>query len=204
LITGGPSVPSGADPADWTTYHRDDARTGVAPDSGAGAGPGSPRSLAVAWRADLDGSVYGQPLVVANLLYAATEHDTIYALDPASGAVRWSRNIGTPVQRAELPCGNIDPLGITSTMVYDPTNHLVLALAETTGGHHTLFGLDASTGEVRLARAAEPPQGDPIAHQQRAALMLRDGVVYIGYGGLFGDCGRYIGAVVGVPVVGTA
>lgn len=204
LITAGPtSTGGGAEPADWTTYHRDNARTGVAPESGSGAGPSSPSSLTVAWQAPLDGAVYGQPLVVGDLLYAGTEQDTVYALDAASGAVRWSRHLGTPARRDELPCGNIDPLGITSTMVYDPANHLVLAVAETTGGHHTLYGLDATTGEVRLARAAEPPMGDPIAHQQRSALTLLDGVVYIGYGGLFGDCGRYIGSVVGVPVVGS-
>jgi outer membrane protein assembly factor BamB len=206
LITASPAptggTPAGADPADWTTYHRDNARTGVAPDSGPGAGPASPRSLALAWTASLDGAVYGQPLVVGDLLYAATEQDTVYALDPASGAVRWSRHLDTPVARSDLPCGNIDPLGITSTMVYDPANHLVLALAESSGGHHTLYGLDATTGELRLARPAEPPQGALIAHQQRAALTLQDGVVYIAYGGLFGDCGQYIGSVLGVPVVG--
>ncbi|HWB38017.1 MAG TPA: PQQ-binding-like beta-propeller repeat protein, partial [Rugosimonospora sp.] len=163
----------------------------------------SPRSLATAWTAKLDGAVYGQPLLVGDLLYAATENDTVYALDPASGAVRWSRHVGNPVPRADLPCGNIDPLGITSTMVYDPANRLVLALAETTGGHHTLFGLDATTGAVRLSRPAEPPKGNLLAHQQRSALTLLDGTVYVAYGGLFGDCGDYIGSVVAVPVVGS-
>jgi polyvinyl alcohol dehydrogenase (cytochrome) len=197
------SASATAGDGDWTTYHRDNARTGVAPDSGPGAGPGSPRSLSAAWKAKLDGAVFGQPLLVGDLLYAATENNTVYALDPASGTVRWSSHLGTPAPKSSLPCGNIDPLGITSTMVYDPASGLVLALAETQGAHHTLFGLDAKSGEVRLSRAAEPPKGDPAAHQQRSALTLLGGTVYIAYGGLFGDCGEYIGSVVAVPVVGS-
>jgi outer membrane protein assembly factor BamB len=36
----------------------------------------------------------------------------------------------------------------------------------------------------------------PLAHQQRAALALSQGMVYVAYGGLFGDCGNYHGLVV--------
>jgi polyvinyl alcohol dehydrogenase (cytochrome) len=198
------SASAQASDTDWTTYHRDNARTGVAPDSGPGAGPASPRSLAAAWKAKLDGAVYGQPLLVGDLLYAATENDTVYALDAASGTVRWSAHLGTPAPKSDLPCGNIDPLGITSTMVYDPATGLVLALAETKGAHHTLFGLDAKSGSVRLTRPAEPPKGNPAAHQQRSALTLLNGTVFIAYGGLYGDCGQYFGSVVAVPVVGSA
>ena len=159
-------------------------------------------TLRKAWEAKLDGPVYGQPLVVGNLVFAATEGNTVYALRAGSGAVVWSAHLGTPMPRSELPCGNIDPLGITSTMVYDPDTRLVFALAERTGGVHELFGIDAATGSVRLRRPAEPPSGDPIAHQQRSALNLLNGRVYIAYGGLFGDCGNYIGSVVSVPTAG--
>src|SRR5262245_52680725 len=89
---------------DWTTYHRDNARTGAAPDL---APLGTP---AVAWHAQLDGAVYGQPLVVGDRILAATENDTVYSLDAATGAVRWSAHVGEPVRRSSLPCGNIDPL----------------------------------------------------------------------------------------------
>ena len=159
-------------------------------------------SLAKAWETKLDGAVYGQPLVVGDLVFAATENDTVYALQAGTGAVVWSTHLGTPASRSELPCGNIDPLGVTSTMVYDPDTRLVFALAELTGGAHELFGVDAATGAVRLHRPAEPPKGDRIAHQQRSALNLLNGRVYIAYGGLFGDCGNYIGSVVSVPTTG--
>src|SRR5581483_1953147 len=109
-----------------------------------------------------------------------------------------------PVPKSALPCGNIDPLGITSTMAYDPATRLVFALAETTGGGHTLVGLDVGTGEVKLRRVAEPPKGDKLAHQQRSALTVYNGRVFIAYGGLAGDCARYIGSVVGVPTSGDA
>ncbi len=188
--------PAPVGPGDWPTYHHDNARTGAA------AGFPAPSSVAVAWQSKLDGAVYGQPLVIGNRLLAATENDTIYGLDAATGAQLWSQHVGTPVPKSALPCGNIDPLGITGTMAYDPATGLVFALAESTGGVHTLYGLDIVTGAVKLTRVAEPPKGDKIAHQQRSALTVLSGRVYIAYGGLAGDCAQYIGSVVGVPTTG--
>lgn len=193
-----PAPGSGAALADgdWPTYHRDNARSGVAP------GFPAPRALSTAWKATLDGAVYGQPLVIGDTLYAATEHDTVYALAADTGRVHWSVHLGEPMPGSQLPCGNIKPLGITGTMVYDPDSRLVFALAETAGAHHTLFGLDGATGAVRVTRAAEPPKGTAVAHQQRAALTLYRGRVYVAYGGLDGDCAEYVGAVVAVPTTG--
>jgi outer membrane protein assembly factor BamB len=182
--------------SDWPTYHRDNARTGL------NNVPPGVSQVDQSWTARLDGAVYGQPLVVGRNVLAATENDTVYSLDQTTGAVHWSQHLGTPMPRSDLPCGNIDPLGITGTMAYDAGSGLVFAVAETTGAHHTLYGLDARSGQVMLTRAAEPPMGQPIAHQQRAALTVLNGRVYIAYGGLAGDCGPYIGSVVSVPIVG--
>jgi outer membrane protein assembly factor BamB len=202
-VTGSPSptspspTPSSGGADDWPTYHRDNARDGNATNL-------APLStLSVAWNAALDGAVYGQPLVVGGRIFAATENDTVYALNPATGAVVWSAHVGQPQPLSGLPCGGIDPLGITSTMVYDPATNRVFAVAETTGGAHTLLGINAGTGAVEVRAAVEPPLGDPLAHQQRGALTLLNGRVYIGYGGLFGDCGQYIGSVVSVTTAGT-
>ena len=52
------------------------------------------------------------------------------------------------------------------------------------------------TGQLRGRRSADPAGMDTIAHQQRAALALSQGLVYIAYGGLDGDCADYHGWVV--------
>ncbi len=94
--------------------------------------------------------------------------------------------------------GDIGPLGITGTPVYDPASGLVFAVAETTGGTHLLAGVSLATGALKVRREVEPPRGTPIATQQRPALTLYEGRVYIAFGGLDGDCADYIGGVVSV------
>jgi len=176
--------------SDWTTYHRDNQRTGYI------ASTPDPHSLSKIWGEQLDGAVYGEPLVVGNHVIVATEGDTLYALDPVRGSVQWHTNVGSPVPLSSLPCGNIDPLGITGTPVYDPATNLVFAVAEVTGPAHILVGLDVSTGQVKVRRSVDTDGMDPRAHQERSALTLANGRIYINYGGLNGDCSDYIGRVV--------
>ena len=191
--TGSPAAVSATD---WITYHRDAARTGAAPASPA-AGP-----LSIAWRRHLDGAVYGQPLVVGGLVIAATEGDTVYGLDRATGRVRWHVQLGTPVPLSALPCGDIDPLGITGTPVYDPATRLVYAVAETTGFRHVLAGIAVPSGKLVFSRDVPTPDGQPRYDQQRAALALDQGRIYVAFGGLDGDCGPYQGSINGVPASG--
>jgi hypothetical protein len=106
------------------------------------------------------------------------------------------------VPLGSLPCGDIDPLGITGTPVYDPATGLVYAVAETTGYHHLLVGVSVTTGQVVIRRDIPTPDGHPRFDQQRAALALAGRRVYIAFGGLYGDCGSYRGSVTGVPVTG--
>src|SRR5947209_6181161 len=176
--------------SDWTTYHGNNARTGSvenAPD---------PRQLTRAWGVHLDGAVYAEPLVIGGSVIVATEGDSLYALDRHSGQVQWHTNVGTPIPLSTLPCGNIDPLGITGTPVYDPATRLVFAVAEIEGPAHILVGVAVDTGQVRVRRSIDLPAMDPQVHQQRAALALSQNMVYVAYGGLDGDCGNYIGTVV--------
>ncbi|HEV2451683.1 MAG TPA: PQQ-binding-like beta-propeller repeat protein [Streptosporangiaceae bacterium] len=180
----------------WPVYHANAARTGYVPGLPA-AGP-----LTLAWRAGLDGAVYGQPLIIGNLVIAATENDTVYGLNRASGRVEWRTHVGTPVPSSALPCGDINPLGITGTPAYDPATGLVYLVAEQTGYHHVLYGLSL-TGQVRLRRDIPTPDGQPRFDQQRPALAIDAGRVYVGFGGLYGDCGPYIGSVAGVPASGS-
>jgi polyvinyl alcohol dehydrogenase (cytochrome) len=92
----------------WWTYHRDPARSGVNAELAAAGRVGA------SWTTNLDGAVYAQPLVVGGTLVAATENDSLYGLDPATGAVRWRTHVASPVSRSALPCGNVDPLGMGS------------------------------------------------------------------------------------------
>ncbi len=195
--SGGPEGPGDHPGAAWPAYGRDYARTDVA----AGLAPAGP--LHVSWRASLDGAVYGQPLLVGTLVIAATENDSIYALDSATGQVAWRTHVGTPVPLADLPCGDIDPLGITGTPAYDAGNGLVYAVAETSGYHHVLVGVSVARGAVEVERDIPTPDGQPRYDQQRPGLAIEDGRVYVAFGGLYGDCGPYRGSVVSVPLNGS-
>ena len=197
---GGPATPASgaatapAAGADWPVFHANAARTGAAD-----APPAGP--LRVAWTRRLDGAVYGQPLIIGGLVVAATENDSVYGLDRASGRILWRSHVGTPVPLSALPCGDIDPLGITGTPAYDPGTGLVYAVAEKTGFRHVLYGFSL-TGRVRLVRDLPTPDGHPRYDQQRPALAIAAGRVYVAFGGLEGDCGPYIGSVVGAPASG--
>ena len=179
-----------ANNTDWTTYHRDNQRTGYI------ANTPDPHSLTRAWSAQLDGAVYAEPLVVGNRVIVATEGDTLYALDPAHGTVLWHTNVGTPVPQSNLPCGDIFPLGITGTPLYDPATGLVYAVAEVAGPAHILVGVDVTNGQMKVRRVVDTDGMDPAAHQERGALTLANGMIYIPYGGLDGDCSDYIGRIV--------
>jgi outer membrane protein assembly factor BamB len=200
---GSAPLPGGAPDAgrtrpaqNWPMYHRDPARTGAAP-----ARPRAGR-LAIAWRRRLDGAVYGQPLALGTLVIAATEGGSVYALSRLSGKIRWRAHIAAPVPLSRLPCGDIGPLGVTGTPVYDATTGLVYAVAETTGYRHILAAIRARTGRVSFIRPIPTPDGHPRYDQQRAALAVDRGRVYVAFGGLDGDCGPYQGSVVGVPASG--
>jgi outer membrane protein assembly factor BamB len=194
-LPSSPTVPDSGS-GDWPTYHLDTTRAGYL------ASIPDPRQLTRAWSAQLDGAVYAEPLVVSGRVLVATEGDSLYSLDPRTGHVQWRTNVGTPVPLNQLPCGNIDPLGITGTPVYDPGTGLVFAVAEVSGPAHILVGIDIKTGQVRVRRSADPAGIEIRPHQQRAALALSQNMVYIAYGGLDGDCGNYHGWVVALRTDG--
>jgi hypothetical protein len=195
--TATPSPGPSAAATDWLQYHGNAARTGAVAGLPA-AGP-----LAVAWNAPLGGAVYGQPLVVGTTVIAATEQDdVIYGLDLATGAVRWHTSVGTAEPVSEQPCGDLNPLGITSTGAYDPQTGLAYFVAQSGTSLHVLVGVDPATGAVMLRQDVPSPDHQPFYDQQRGALAIDDGYVYVVFGGHYGDCGPYIGSVVGMPASG--
>lgn len=186
--------PAAATAADWTTYHYSASRAGVYPR----AVPPTGRLIA-GWKVTLDGAVYAEPLVLGGTVIVATEHDTVYGI--RNGAVVWRRHLGTPVPRSSLPCGNIDPLGITGTPVYNAGTGLVYVVTRTASPtvseRHTLVAVDPRTGARRGSRVIDPAGSQPHFQQQRGALTIADGRIWVPFGGLAGDCGPYHGYLVG-------
>jgi hypothetical protein len=129
-----------------TTYHYDNLRTGWNPNettlTPANVGP---TTFGVIAKVPLDDQVDAQPLIVPNqqitagptpgtyqVVYVATEGNTIYAINADNGAVLLSRKLGTPVP--DLNCtGKIDPpeAGIKSTPVIDVAANALYVVAYT-------------------------------------------------------------------------
>lgn len=188
------STPRTAAPsAEWTTFGGNAGRSGVA------VGQPPVTTLAPRWRTAVDGQVYAEPLVVDGTVVVATEHDTLTALAAGTGAVEWSDHLGTPVPGSALPCGNIDPSGITGTPVADPATRTLWVSTFTEPGVHQLVGVDLADGRVVSRRTIALRGVDPLAEQQRGALALVDGSVLVPFGGLYGDCGSYRGMVASFP-----
>src|SRR5205814_5564353 len=64
---------------------------------------------------------------------------------------------------------------------------------------HKIYAIDPATGTVLASRSADPKHSNPTVEQQRAALALGNGYVYVAYGALAGDCGGFHGYVWAVP-----
>ena len=199
--------PSVAASSDWTTFDHDSSRSGV-DGSGNSFSPAS-----AAWTASFDGQLYGQPLVFAGRVFAATENDTVYALAADSGQVLWSNHVGTPFDPTTVTglCGNIHPtVGITSTPVIDTARAEIFVVATeaatlvgSPNAAHHLIGLDLYTGTVELDEVIDPAGSNPAFQLQRVSLGLTQDRVIVGFGGNSGDCDPYHGLVVAAPEDGS-
>jgi outer membrane protein assembly factor BamB len=204
LIFGGSAAFAGTS---WPTYHGDLSRTGV------DSSEPSLNPLRSAWNAGLDGAkVYGQPVIAAGRVFVVTENDDVYALDAHDGRVLWSANIGTPLENvSNYSCGDISPLGITSTPAIDLSTNTLYVVGEVSAGgappvKRMMVGFNILTGARTVTTQVDPTGGGDnyVNLLQRAALAVANGRVYVGFGGQFGDCGTYHGWVVGASETGTA
>jgi outer membrane protein assembly factor BamB len=201
---------------DVVTYHNDIARTGqnlnetVLTLANVNAGDfGKIAFLPV------DGKVDGQPLYLShlkvadrshNVVFAATEHDSVFAFDADSGEQLWRVSLLSP---GETPsddhgCGQITPeIGVTSTPVIDRWRgadgviYLVAMSKDESGNYHQrLHALDITTGAELFGAPVEiqatyPGNGansfsgdvvfDPKQYAERVGLLLLNGVVYTGW-----------------------
>ncbi|MBZ5605068.1 MAG: hypothetical protein LAO79_22450, partial [Acidobacteriia bacterium] len=176
-----------------------------------------------------DGVVYAEPLYLAgvdmgasgihNVVFVATEHDSVYAYDADSGSSSplWQTNFlssdVTTIPASETGCGHIVPeIGISSTPVIDASTGTLYVVASTkeSGDYvHRLHALDVSTGTEKsgspvVIQGSVPGSGDggstvafvPRNYKQRIGLLLANGTVYIGFSSHC-DLGNYHGWLFG-------
>lgn len=166
--------------------------------------------------AKFTGNMWASPLYLApasaggkGLFFAVTTGNDVIAIDEASGATVWTKSIGMPATANGVSCGNIHPLGILSTPVIDSatrtiyvagavgntttiTKHVITAFNADDGTEKTGWPVDTTGLTSGSATFSAPPQN------QRSALSLVGGKLYVGYGGHIGDCGPYHGWIVAV------
>jgi hypothetical protein len=208
------------------TYHNDVARTGqnlqettLTQSNVASATFGKLGFL------NADGLVDAEPLYVSgvkmsggthNVVYVVTENDTAYAYDADTFAQLWKVSaLGSgEVPSDDHGCFQVSPqIGITSTPVIDKTGGAngtmyLISLSKDSQGHyfHRLHALDLATGaEIDGGPTTVNPTYpakqrtdtfDPSLYNERAALLLSGGTVYISFSSHC-DSGGYTGWVIG-------
>src|ERR1051325_5020959 len=132
-------------------------------------------------------------------------------LDAASGNTVWTRTLGRPAPLSAFGCGNFDPLGITGTPVIDERGgalYLDAMVTDAGGPRHRVFAVSLKDGaplpgwpiDIADALRTKNESFDSRVQNQRGALTILNGTLYVPYGGFYGDCGDYHGWVVGVPL----
>ena len=194
-------------------YHADAARSGRYAVPGLTQAMVSAMSAAPALQVGIVGPVYAAPLYVQAPggragLVVATEQNVLEVLDAMSGVTAWQTTLGTPVPSSSLPCGDIDPMGITGTPVIDSGTIYAAAmvLGQDSVPEQEVFALGLSDGNIRPgwpvsvgpALAAQNKRFIAANQGQRSALSIAQGRVFVSYAGHFGDCRFYHGWVVGI------
>jgi outer membrane protein assembly factor BamB len=167
-----------------------------------------------AFNATFTGNMWASPLFIENgpggkgVFFAVTTGNDIHALDETTGAIVWTRNIGSSPQNSGAGCGSIHPIGIISTPVIDANSRTIYvagAIGTTQIDRHEVHALSIDDGTERPGWPVDVStigsgnlQFTPPPHNQRSALSLVNGILYVAYGGHVGDCGPYHGWVVGI------
>jgi hypothetical protein len=202
-------------------HHAGPRRNGIYIDSTLTTASAATFHLDPTFSAAITGNTYAQPLYLANgpggrgTLYVATESNQVSALDAGTGAALWRVSLGTPVPLSNQPCGNIDPLGVTGTPIIDGVGRTLYVAAMTTPDGTTsrqrVFALSVDDGSVKPGWPVDvegmtfgSATFDSSVQNQRGALALVGGRLYVPYGGHFGDCGDYHGWLVGISTANPA
>src|SRR5881296_2389101 len=197
-----------------TQEHNNLSRDGVYIDPGftPAAADGLTRDLN--FNGTISGNVYAQPLYIEGgpngpMIIAVTESNNIYALDAVAGTVIWQRNVGPPVTSG-LPCGNINPLGITGTPVVDLASRSLFfdTMIDGATKKHFIYSLNVDTGatnagwpvDVNATATYNGITFTSLVQNERGGLAVVNGIVYVAWSGHLGDCGSFHGWVVGVNI----
>jgi len=159
-------------------------------------------ALDATFNATYTGAVMGDPLYFNDggggngVFVAVTNGNDVYALDGATGATVWTRNLGTAASKSGATgCDGGNPLGVISTPIIDArsaTLYIAGALGDANGiTSHSVWALSLADGSIRTGYPVDVSGAlgfDPKAHNQRGALSLVGSTVYVPYGGHSGDC----------------
>lgn len=218
-----------------TTQHNDNGRTGQnLNETVLGPGNVNAQQFGKLFSQSVDGYVYAQPLYLPNVsipgkgthnvVYVATEHDSVYAFDAdnkngGNAAPLWHRTFINPnkgkttVSSGDVSCGDLIPeIGITGTPVIDPASGTLYVVAKTKDNgviRQRLHALDVATGaekfggpvviKAKVRGTGDGSQNgfvylDPLREFQRAGLLLQNGTVYVAFASHC-DIGPYHGWV---------
>src|SRR5882724_28509 len=198
-----------------TQEHNNPSRDGVYIDAAFTSSAAANLVRDLNFNGTISGNVYAQPLYIEGgtngpMIIAVTESNNVYALDATTGLPIWSRTDIGPAVTSGLPCGNINPAGITGTPVVDLTSRRLFfdALIDGTTKKHFIYSLNVDTGvttpgwpvDVNATASYNSINFVSLAQEERGGLALVNGIVYIPYSGYLGDCGSYHGWVVGVNI----
>lgn len=208
-------VPAAQAQVNVTTWHNDGARTGAnTHEQVLTTANVNVNQFGRLFQITLDGQVYAQPLVMAgvqiaggthNVVYVATEHDSVYAIDGDNGTIYRQVSLipsgGTTVNASSdlvQQCLDLSPeIGITGTPVIDPASQTLYVVSKAKVGGRLvqhLHALDIATmaekfggpTEIQATAPGTAPDGDggvvtfnPSAEHQRPGLALDNGHVLI-------------------------
>ena len=202
-----------------TQFHNNSSRDGLYVDSAFTQSAAANLARDLNFDGAIVGNVYAQPLYIEGgpcgraMIIVATESNNVYALDAMDGSVIWERNVGPPVPLSDLPCpAKFDIMGITGTPIVDLASRALFFDAMTTpdGGatkQHLILSLNVDTGDINPGwpvdvEATANYNGvsfEAEIQQQRPALGIVGGILYVGYGSMRDQC-CWHGWLVGVPI----
>jgi hypothetical protein len=167
------------------------------------------------FQATFTGGMRASPLYLENgpnnkgVFFAATAANNVVALDETTGAMVWTKSVGMAPAASGTTCGDIRPIGIISTPVIDAQARTIFvagAVGTSSIMTHQVHALSVDDGSERTGGwpvdVSKVTSGSvtfsPVPQNQRSALSLVNGIIYVAYGGHNGDCGTYHGWMVAI------